>query len=154
MSFPFPSYLRLPRASLRRRDAVRTLLHAQVGARGHARAAIDHAFAFKDDELYFARALLEGKSHLWLYRTHQRAFAGDFVIVDLSSPVVTRRPAYAVDLKRGQPVRVHEGTGVQLRNAPRVLEQIGATGVVDPARRPAIVTGDARAVLEFLARPS
>jgi len=112
MSFPSPSFLRLPRASLVRRNVVSTLVRHRVDARGSVRAAITHAFAFKDDELLFARALLAIQSRLWLYRTNQRAFAGDFVVVDLSSPVVARRPVYALDLKRGEPVRVHEGTGV------------------------------------------
>jgi hypothetical protein len=150
MSYPSPSFLRLPRASLARRHVVSTLVRARADVRAHARAEISHAFAFKDDELLFARALLQVHSCLWLYRTNQRAFAGDFVIVNVSSPVVARRAAYAVDLKRGAPVRLHEGTGVQLRNAPRVLLEIAKTGVVDAARRPAILTGDARAVLRFL----
>jgi hypothetical protein len=150
MSYPSPSYLRLPRASLARRDVVRTLVRARADVRAHARAELAHAFAFKDDELAFARALLDAQSCFWLYRTHQRAFAGDFVIVNVSSPVVARRPAYAVDLKRGEPVRVHEGTGIQLRNAPSVLAEIAKSGVVDASRRPSFVTGDARAVLRFL----
>lgn len=150
MSLPSPSFLRLPRAALAKRNVVSTLVSAQPSARGHARAAAWHAFAFKDDELLFARSLLALHSCFWLYRTHQRAFAGDFVVVDLSSPVVARRPVAAIDLKRGEPVRIHEGHGVQLRNAPRVVEEIAATGVVDAARRPCLLTGSAAAVLRFL----
>jgi hypothetical protein len=152
MSFPKLSYLRLPRAALARRDAVGTLLRARVSLRGHARAAIWHAFAFKDDELLFARALLEARSCLWLYRTHQRAFAGDFVVVDVSSPDVARRPVAGIELKRGEALRLHDGAVIQLRNVPRVVEAIGTTGVVDGSRRAPLVTGSAAAVLRFLAR--
>jgi len=152
MPFPKLSFLRLPRAALVRRDAVGALLRSRVRLRGHARAAIWHAFAFKDDELLFARALLEARSCLWLYRTHQRAFAGDFVVVDVSSPDVARRPVAGIELKRGDPLRVHDGAMIQLRNVPRVVEAIGATGVVDGGRKAWIVTGSAGAVLAFLAQ--
>jgi hypothetical protein len=143
----------LPRASLARRDAVRQLVRARVDAPRHERATITHAFAFKDGELQFARELLQTWSCLWLYRVNQRAFGGDFVVVDVSSPVIARRPAYAIDLKRARPLRLHDGTGVQLRNAPAVVQQIAATGVVDAECRPSILTGDARELLAFFAIP-
>jgi hypothetical protein len=150
MSLPSPSFLHLPRASLARRDVVRTIVRRCAAVRAHARAEVTHAFAFKDDELLFARMLLDAQSRLWLYRTNQRAFAGDFVIVDVSSPIVARRRAFAVDLKRGESVRVHDGACLQLRNARHVITEIAATGVVDASRAPIIATGDARALIDFI----
>src|SRR5690349_3063427 len=85
--------LRLPRSALVRRDAV-----ARLSATWQARSL----FAFKCDELAFARALLARRTNLWLYRTSQRAFAGDFIVVDVSSPPsrVDSRRAFVIELKR------------------------------------------------------
>ena len=151
-ALPRPSFLWLPRVSLARRDVVRTLVRRVTGVRGQEGIALEHAFAFKSDELAFARALLASQSRLWLYRTNQRAFAGDFVVVDVSSPVVARRPAYAVELKRGAAAKMRDEPSVQLRNADRVVREIAALGVVDSACRPAMLTGDAREVIAVLSR--
>jgi hypothetical protein len=132
--------LRLPRASLARRDAV-TRLAATWQAR--------KLFAFKCDELEFARALLLRRSNLWLYRTSQRAFAGDFIIVDLSNPTPTSRAVTFIELKRGEPVRISLPTSVQLRNAPAALRELAGTGVVSESCSLQAITGDRRDVLTF-----
>ena len=147
MSFVGPSYVRLPRGALARADVVFRAVAARV--RGRARATVCAAFAFKDDELLFARALLERQSRFWLYRVNQRAFGGDFVVIDVSSPVVARRRAFAVELKRGERTRVRDSGGVQQKNAPSVVRDIARTGVIDPDARAAFVLGDARAMLSF-----
>jgi hypothetical protein len=121
-----------------------------TGVRGRDGIALEHAFAFKADELAFARMLLDVQSRLWLYRTNQRAFAGDFIAVDVSSPVVTRRRAYAIELKRGVRAKVRDEAALQTRNAARVLADIAASGVVDAHRDLTIVTGDASAVIAVL----
>lgn len=134
--------LRIPRASLARRDAV-----ARLSATWQARSL----FAFKCDELAFARALLARRSNLWLYRTSQRAFAGDFLVVDVSSPPArARRSVVVVELKRGDPLRVALPTAVQLRNAPTAVRELAETGVVTEDCAVRAVTGDANAVLAYL----
>lgn len=135
--------LRLPRRALLRRDAVQRL-----SATWQARKL----FAFKCDELAFARALLARRTNLWLYRTSQRAFAGDFIVVDVSSPQarVASRPVTVVELKRGDPLRITDPTSVQLRNAPAALRELAGTGVVAEGCHARAVIGDASAVLEFL----
>jgi hypothetical protein len=133
--------LRLPRAALSRRDAV-----TRLAATWQARSL----FAFKCDELAFARALLERRTNLWLYRTSQRAFAGDFIVVDVSSPTLASRVATVIELKRGEPVRVSLPTSVQLRNAPAALRELAGTGVVADGCNVRAVTGDGREVLTFL----
>jgi hypothetical protein len=110
------------------------------------------AFAFKDRELEFARSLLERHSSVWLYRTNQRAFAGDFVAVDVSSPAVARRLVFAIELKRDEPVRVHTGVGVQFRNTARVIEDLALRGVVTRDARVVLMSGDAGRMLSFLSR--
>lgn len=137
--------LRIPRAALARRDAI-TRLSATWQGRS--------LFAFKCDELEFARALLGRWTHLWLYRTSQRAFAGDFVVVDVSSPParVDRRRVAIVELKRGGPLRVALPTAVQLKNAPAAIRELAETGVVASDCAVQAITGDAKAVLESLTR--
>ncbi|MBX3264713.1 MAG: hypothetical protein KIS78_27245 [Labilithrix sp.] len=133
--------LRLTRAALERRDAV-----ARLAASWQARSL----FAFKCDELAFARALLARRTNLWLYRTSQRAFAGDFIVVDVSSPVAASRPIRVLELKRGAPARVGPPTSVQLRNAPAALRELARTGVVSEDAPVRAITGDAAAILALL----
>jgi len=52
-------------------------------------------------EREFARSLLETKTNWWLFRSHQSAFAGDFVVVDLSERRPERRRIWVVELKAG-----------------------------------------------------
>ena len=104
------------------------------------------------DELEFARALLERRTNLWLYRTSQRAFAGDFLVVDVSSPPAQagRRRVVVVELKRGDPLRVAQPTAVQLRNTPAAVRELAETGVVNEGCDVRAVIGDADAVLDYL----
>ncbi|MBX3187408.1 MAG: hypothetical protein KF819_10355 [Labilithrix sp.] len=136
--------LRLSRASLARRDVVTRLL-ARLDARHGGWLALVHAFAFKDDELAFARALA-ARTHLWIYRVNQRAFGGDFVVVDVSMPDPSRRVAIAVDLKRGRDVRA-DRAGIQMQHATSALAEIARAGVVGAECAPRYLTGDARLVL-------
>ena len=132
--------LRLPRAALARRDAV-----DRLAATWQARKL----FAFKCDELDFARALLARRTNLWLYRTSQRAFAGDFIVVDLSSPSAEARTVHLIELKRGEPLRVGLPTSVQLRNAPAALRELAGSGIISHVPLARALTGDAGAVLAF-----
>ncbi len=129
-------------------------LVGRLGLRSSVRPEAESVFAFKDDELAFARALAE-RTQLWVFRANQRAFAGDFVVVDVSSPWIDRRPALVVDLKRGG--RLREGRqGIQMRRSDRALAALSARGIVGPSCTPVYVFGDARLVLasmgELLAR--
>lgn len=144
------TFLKLSRASLARRDVVRRMVQRSPSVPRHAVAETMHAFEMTEDELSFARGLLLAKSQFWLFRTHQRGFAGDFVVVNLSSPDPSRRPVYAVELKLGARVRVHEGTPLQLRNACTVVTHIAKTGVIAESCEPEMLTGDARAVIDHL----
>jgi hypothetical protein len=109
------------------------------------------AYAFCNDEAAFARELLRKRSQLWLFRSNQRRFCGDFVVVDMSSPVVERRPAWVVDLKLGAPLRVGGGgAGIQLRNSDRALAEIADVhGAIAPPLAAERVTGDRREVLGY-----
>ena len=138
-----PIVLKLPRRSLARRDAVRMLV-GRLDLRA-PRAEIISVFAFKDEELAFARALAE-RTNLWLYRVNQRAFAGDFLVVDVSSPERDLRPAIALDLKRGG--RLREGRqGIQMQRTDRAVAAVAASGLVGASCVPVHMMGDARALL-------
>jgi hypothetical protein len=148
-----PTFLKLSRAALARRDLVRRIVQRSPSVPRHAVAETTYAFAMTEDELSFARALLAVQSQLWLFRTHQRGFAGDFVVIDLSSPDPASRPVFAVELKLGARVRVHQGTPLQLRNATTVITHIAKTGVIADSCEPEMLTGDSRAVLDHLRSP-
>jgi hypothetical protein len=134
--------LRIPRAALVRRDAVERL-----SATWQARKL----FAFKCDELEFARALLARRTNLWLFRTSQRAFAGDFLIVDVSPTRPDRRRVVVVELKRGDPLRVASPTAVQLRNTPAAVRELADAGIVGADCAAIAVIGNSDAVLRYLA---
>jgi hypothetical protein len=133
----FPLLLRLPRSLLARRDAIARLAENEIER---------SLFAFKCDELAFARALLERRPNYWLYRTSQRAFAGDFVAVDVSSPRREGRRVLALELKRGQRVRP-----IALANAKAVVCALAASGVVDIDAPLHALIGDAHAMLDVVA---
>ncbi|MGE0710718.1 MAG: hypothetical protein AB7N76_28020 [Planctomycetota bacterium] len=81
-------------------------------------------------ERAFALALLRARPNLWLYRVNQRAHAGDFAVVDLSSPRPELRPLWVLELKAGQPARSVSPTFLQLRNAVEVARALARAGLV------------------------
>ena len=118
-----PTSVKLTRRALDRADAlfahfVRVLRPSAADA-GFA----VQSFAFKNDEHAFARALLQRRTEIWLFRSNQRAYCGDFIAVDMSNPSPDRRRAIVIDLKRGAPLRTGGGAGVQLRNAAEAVAQ-------------------------------
>lgn len=145
-----PLILKLPRRTLARRDAVRVLVGRRWQRGDRPRAELVSVFAFKDDELEFARALAE-RTNLWLFRVNQRAFAGDFVVVDVSSPDVTKRPAIALDLKRGGRIR-EDRAGIQMQRTDRAIAELAARGIVASTCTPLHLIGDARSVLATIDR--
>jgi hypothetical protein len=80
-------------------------------------------------EREFALTLLRRKTNLWLFRCNQRAFCGDFVVVNMSPPRPERRAAWVLELKQGAPLSTNAG-GLQLQNAGAALEEIVSLGVV------------------------
>jgi hypothetical protein len=153
MALYLPLCLKLTRPALERSDAVAALiLRAVRPPPAHAAFAV-HAFAFKCDEEDFARELLRRRSHVWLFRSNQRAFCGDFVAVDMSSPSPARRRAFVLELKRGAPIRVGGGgAGVQLRNADRAVRGLAQEGGILGAEAPYVLaTGDGERLLDFIA---
>jgi hypothetical protein len=146
-----PRLLRLRGDVLARRDAVNILVSRTLRPAAADLPRAVHAYAFKCDEHDFARDLLSARTNLWLYRSNQQAFCGDFVVVDVSSPDPARRPAYVLDLKRGAALRVGGGgAGVQLRRAGLALDEVARSGAVGKDCAWTAATGDRAALLAWL----
>jgi hypothetical protein len=144
-----PLAVRVTRRTLVQSDYfIASILRAVRPARA-ATAFAFHTFAFKNDERGFARELLARRTELWLFRSNQRAFCGDFVAIDMSSPVPGRRRAFVLELKLGARLRVGSG-GVQLRNAESAVRDLGRGGVLGDEAGFDVVTGDAERILAFL----
>jgi len=98
-------------------------------------------------EKRFAVALLTRRTNLWLFRTDQKRRAGDFVVVDMSSPDPVRRRVWVVDLKCGAELKVGGGgAGMQLLNAPLAVEAVAGLS----SSPPVLAVGDGVVLLEAL----
>lgn len=112
-------------------------------------------FDLHDRERAFCRTLFQRHTHLWVFRANQRAFCGDFVLVDMSTPQPARRRAYVVELKAGARLAVDdEGARHQLAHHPRALGELVAAGVLGPASRICFLWGDPAEVVGFLETPA
>lgn len=143
-----PLLLRLPHPGACRSDRFRARVRRLARREHLCPRALLARFAFKCDEQRFARVLLARATHLWLWRVDQAAGAGDFVVVDMSSPDPRRRRALAIDLKLGAELR--EGSSHQLRHRDAAVAALECTAAT--AATPWI--GDGEAVLARLGSPS
>lgn len=109
-------------------------------------------FWLKSDEPDFARTLLLQRPKFWLFRCDQKRACGDFVVVDMASPLRDKRRAYVLDLKLGAALKEGGGgAGVQLRHALSAVADIASRYQVIQAETPYVVlTGDGTALLARL----
>lgn len=151
MGKTIPWFLRLSRGAMARRDVIERTLSALHATRWVDPGEALHAFAFKCDELGFARALLAQHPRYWLFRTHQQRRCGDFAAVDMSPPDPARRVVRVIELKRAAPLRVNRGAGLQLANAMELRAALAAhTRVVDEGAPVERLTGEADALIAWL----
>ncbi len=139
--------VRLPRAfALGRFSMAQAICRAGCGdVRGEIRS-----FELHPRELRFAREILLDRTQFWLWRTNQKQLAGDFALVDMSSPDPRRRPVWVIDLKLGAEVRFGGGgAGNQLSKAEAAVATLAAMGVVS-FQKPRLATGDGAALLSAL----
>lgn len=115
-------------------------------------AGLVAAFRFKNDERSFARRLVRLKPNLWVFRSNQHRFCGDFLVVDMSSPDPARRAVFVVDLKRGAPLKIGGGgAGIQFKNAPLAVRDVAErTGIVTPDAGFELLCGDKQYVIGYL----
>ena len=148
MSPAVPIAVRLPRAFAFGRVSMRQVLAPVVD--GDLRAAVA-AFRLSSRERGFARRLLRRRTQWWLWRTHQKRRAGDFALVDMSSPDPAIRTVWIVDLKLGRPVRWGGGgAGIQLVNASLAVDELARAGVIARGSEPVLAVGGGGALLEAL----
>lgn len=146
-----PPLLRLP-SRLAREGFHWDRLTAAVAARtGDVAAHVRSAFGLSGPERRFALEVLRRHPNVWLYRCHQRAFCGDFVLVDMSPPRPAHRRPCFVELKAGVPLRQGRG-GVQLGRAPMAAAWLRCSGIVGDAS-PTLWTGSPEVVLATLGAP-
>jgi len=139
-----PLLLRLPGPGSCRSDRFRARVRALATRHRRCSRELLARFAFRCDEQVFARSLLSRATHLWLWRVDQQGSAGDFLVVDMSSPDPRRRPALAIDLKLGAGIR--EGGSHQLRHRDRAAASLECTTATEATP----LIGDGRAILEHL----
>jgi hypothetical protein len=115
-----PSTLRLPFWAATR-FRLEEILRAQIDGPWSFAWQLREMFALGEPEVDFSRALLERRRNLWLYRSNQRHFCGDFVAIDMSAR--RDRRAWAIELKSGEPVRFDVG-GVQFAGLDAAIEEL------------------------------
>jgi len=159
MARPAPLLLHLPRRELlgARWGVVRwspaRLLRRRTGGGRRLRSSQVASFRTHPHEQAWAEALLARRSNLWLFRSNQHAFCGDFLVVDMSSPARESRRVWVVELKRGQGLNLQGGgAGVQFQNAAAALAELRAVwGIVDEAPQALRLCGDAAELQAYFA---
>ncbi|XXX76314.1 hypothetical protein WMF30_52555 [Sorangium sp. So ce134] len=74
---------------------------------------------------------MDRRTELWLFRSNQRAYCGDFLALGMPSPWPARRRSHVIRLKRGMPVWIGGGAvELQLRNAASAVQGLAQQGGV------------------------
>lgn len=77
-------------------------------------------FALASQEARFCRAMLQTRTNWWVFRCNQKIFAGDFVLLDMSSARPEKRYVMVVELKSNR--RLCARKGHQLQHSQQVLD--------------------------------
>ena len=90
----------------------------------------------------------------WVFRSNQRRFCGDFVVVDMSAPKPWHRPVWVVDLKHNGKLHLGGGgAGVQLRNRQLAVKELAARGVAGEHTEAYAVVGGREVVVRHILAP-
>jgi hypothetical protein len=138
-----PSTLRLPFWA-RARFRIEQIIASQLDCSWSVGWELREMFALGGPEVAFARALLARRTNLWLFRTNQRHFCGDFLAVDMSAR--RDRRVHALELKMGEPLR-HDVGGIQFGRLDEAIAELAplvGAGTVTTAQ------GDGDAILHWL----
>ncbi len=120
--------------------------HLQALTERRSSGGLAPRFGLSSRETRFVRAIHARKSNLWLWRCRQDAFAGDFVVVDMSEPRPEARTVWVLELKQGQALKPVGGH--QMSRVDTVLEEIASSTEPFPLGHPyRVLTGDGGAIL-------
>ena len=122
-------------------------LCSKADGRQHLASRLDAGFALCPAEWAFARLLLGAQTRYWLFRTHQRQAAGDFIAVDRSSCGAAAR-WFAIELKRAQRLRLGR-PGMQLARCRQAVAWVADGAGLQVAALTEVV-GDSTAVVGLL----
>lgn len=146
-----PTTLKIPFYWIEYAQSFDFLLSKQYNLPRHVQRKCVEAFALCNDEKYFAKELLRRKKNLWLFRTNQQHFCGDFFIINMSASSPTKRKIYALDLKMGSPLKLGGGgAGIQFRNIQQGVDEIAHKfGIIEPSSTITRLTGCRHEMLAF-----
>lgn len=105
-------------------------------------------FDMRSHERAFVKTLLARCSKLWLFRTNQRRWCGDFIAVDMSARPAHRR-AHVMELKMGERL-VIGGARLQLAQHAAAVDELVAREVLGAGAPCELLYGDGTAVLGHL----
>jgi hypothetical protein len=106
-------------------------------------------FDMRSHERAFVKDVLGRRSNLWLFRTNQRRSCGDFIAIDMSSPVRSDRHAFVMELKMGEPL-VLGGARLQCAHHGSAIDELVAREILEATSPVQLLYGDGAAVLTHL----
>jgi hypothetical protein len=106
-------------------------------------------FEMRSHERAFVKTVLARRSNLWLFRTNQRRWCGDFIAIDMSSARRVDRRAYVMELKMGGRLAIG-GAHLQCAQHRAAIDEIVARGILDGSSPVELLHGDGAAVLAHL----
>jgi hypothetical protein len=108
----------------------------------------DH-FDMRSHERAFVKTVLARRSNLWLFRTNQRRWCGDFIALDMSCARRASRRAYVMELKMGGRLVVG-GAHLQCAHYEAAIGELVARAILDDRSRVELLHGDGAAIIEHL----
>jgi hypothetical protein len=106
-------------------------------------------FDMRSHERAFVKTMLARRSNLWLFRTNQRRWCGDFIAIDMSCARRADRRAYVMELKMGGRL-VIGGAHLQYAQHRAAIDEIVAREILDARSPVELLHGDGEAVLAHL----
>lgn len=149
MSTIDPFTLRLPPWLCRSFDLARVIANEHRAIGRSVGACQYDCFDMRSHERAFVKTLLSRRRNLWLFRTNQRKFCGDFIAVDMSPSRPAQRRAFVLELKMGDRL-VIGGARLQCANHRAAVAELVARAVLAAESPVELLYGGETAVLSHL----
>jgi hypothetical protein len=101
---------------------------------------LEHRFGMRSHEQRFVAEVLRVLPQLWVYRCDQLRSCGDFVLIDMSSPLALRRCAV---IEHKQRTALRASNHRQLANHAWAVAELVQRRVLEPQVRVALLFGTA-----------